>query len=213
MRKLCIALVIAALVLFAVIFQRNESAIINWIKTLGVFAPVFFLLIYCIATLLFLPTIILTIAGGVLFGPFFGILFNLMGATLGAACAFFISRYLVFDWLAAKKTPRINNLMAGVEAQGWKFVALLRLIPIIPFSMVNYGLGVTRIKFSHYLVATLVFLIPAEIIFTYCGFAGMDMLIHYRPFDKINNLIPLIVLGVLLFFYAAVKHHRRNTVT
>ena len=178
----------------AFFFQHNAQAIIDWTTTLGILAPVFFLMLYCLATIFFLPTMVLTLAGGALFGPIAGTLFNLIGATIGAACAFCISRYMVFNWLSGMKNKRINNLIAGVERQGWQFVALLRLVPIIPFNLVNYGLGVTRIKFSHYLMATTIFLIPTEIFFTYCGYAGMSLLTHPRAFYKGTGLILVLCL-------------------
>ena len=210
MKKICIALAIAAIAVFAFLFQHNAPAIINWINTLGILGPVFFLLLYCLATIFFLPTMVLTLAGGALFGPVLGTLFNLLGASIGAACAFCISRYLVFDWLASKKNIRINKLIAGVEGRGWQFVALLRLVPVIPFNLVNYGLGVTRIKFSHYLMATVIFLIPAEIFFTYCGHAGMNMLTNPHAPDKLTGLILLFCLGILLLMSVLIKRRRRS---
>ncbi len=213
MKIFCFALAIAIIAVCALLFQHNASAIITWTNTLGLIAPVFFLLLYCLATILLLPTMVLTLAGGALFGPIVGTVFNLLGATLGATCAFCISRHLVFDWLAAKKNVRLSNLIAGVEGRGWQFVALLRLVPIIPFNLVNYGLGITRIKFSHYLVTTVVFLIPAEIIFTYCGYAGMDILTHPQELYKSTSLILLPGLGILLIVYTLLKRHRRHVKT
>ena len=210
MKKFCFALAIAAIVVSAFIFQRNAQAIISWINTLGILAPIFFLLLYCLATILFLPTMVLTLAGGALFGPIEGTLFNLLGATIGATCAFCISRYLVFDWLANMKNNRINKLIAGVERRGWQFVALLRLVPIIPFNLVNYGLGITRIKFSHYLMATVIFLIPTEILFTYCGHAGMNLLTHPRALYKSTSLILLLCLGVFLLVSMLLKRRRHR---
>ena len=209
MKILCFALAIAAIAVCAFLFQHNAPAIIDWTNTLGLVAPVFFLLLYCLATILFLPTMVLTLAGGALFGPIIGTFFNLLGATLGATCAFCISRYLVFDWLASKNNASLKKVIAGVEGRGWQFVALLRLVPIIPFNLVNYGLGITRIKFSHYLLATMIFLIPAEIMFTYCGYAGMDILSHPQELYKGPSLIVLLCLGVLLVVYALIKRHRR----
>ena len=210
MKIFCFALAIAALAVCAFFFQQNESAIINWIETLGLIAPIFFLLLYCLATLLFLPTMMLTLAGGVIFGPVLGTLFNLLGATFGAVCAFCISRYCVSERLARTKNTRIRNLISGVESQGWQFLALLRLIPIIPFNLVNYGLGVTRIKYSHYVIVTVVFLIPTEIIFTYFGYAGMDLLTHPREFYKGTGLILLPCLTVLLLIYFLLKRHKHR---
>ena len=208
MKQFCFATAIAAIAIFAYFFQYNAPAIVNWINTLGWLAPVFFIIVYCMATLLFIPTTALTLAGGALFGPIAGTLINLSGATLGATCAFFISRHLIFDWLATKKNNRINALIAGVERRGWQFVALLRLVPIVPFSLVNYSSGVTRIKFSHYLMATIIFLIPTEIIFTYCGFAGMDILTHSGKFYKSTSLILLPCLALILLIYVRFKRSR-----
>jgi uncharacterized membrane protein YdjX (TVP38/TMEM64 family) len=212
MKIFCFALAIAAIAVCAFSFQHNETVIISWIETLGLIAPIFFLLLYCLATLLFLPTMMLTLAGGVIFGPVLGTLFNLLGATFGAVCAFCISRYCVSERLAGTKNVRIKNLIVGVENQGWQFVALLRLIPIIPFNLVNYGLGVTRIKFSHYVIVTIIFLIPAEIIFTYCGYAGMDLLTHPREFYKGTGLILLPCVMVVLFVYFLLKRHKHHLI-
>ena len=198
MKTLFIVLTILAFIACAILFQEKAPIILNSIKDLGWLAPVFFVLLYCFATILLLPTMVLTLAGGALFGPILGTLLNLIGATIGAAVAFCISRHIAIDWLAKKRRPKIDKLISGVERSGWQFVALLRLLPIIPFCLVNYGLGVTRIKFSHYLITTFVFLAPAEMIYTYCGHAGMDALIHPSPIYKSVSLF--IVLGIVLLF-------------
>lgn len=210
MKKIGFALVIAAIAVCAYLFQQNAPAIVAWINTLGMMAPILFLLLYCLATIFLLPTMVLTLAGGVLFGPMVGCLINLLGATIGAVCAFCISRYLVFDWLAAKKYVRINSLIAGVERKGWQFVALLRLVPIIPFNLVNYGLGVTRIKFSQYLTATVIFLIPTEVAFTYCGYAGMGILTHAEAFYKGSHLLFTLCVGVFLLIYSLLLRRKRT---
>ncbi|WP_237758276.1 TVP38/TMEM64 family protein [Legionella londiniensis] len=185
-------------------FQQKAFLIIHWINNLGIVAPIFFLFLYCFATLFFLPTMVLTLAGGAIFGPVLGTFFNLLGATIGAGCAFCISRYLIFDWLKTKENARISKLIKGVENRGWQFVALLRIVPIIPFNIVNYGLGLTGIKFSHYMLTTVIFLIPTEIISTYCGYAGMDMLINtgllYKRFSLLAFLILSFILIVIQFW-------------
>jgi len=210
MKIICFALATAAIAIFVFLFQHNASIIIAWINRLGFLAPVFFLLVYCVATIFFLPTMMLTLAGGAIFGPVFGTLINLLGASLGAACAFCISRYWVSDWLAAKKIDRINKLITGVERRGWQFVAMVRIVPIIPFNLVNYGFGLTRIKFSHYLITTLIFLTPTEIISTWCGYAGMDMLIHSEELYKHANLFFVLGVSLLLIGLKLFKHKQRQ---
>jgi len=171
-------LIIFIFLIVALTLQKHAPFFLSQIKQLGWLAPLLFLILYFLATLLLLPTMVITLAGGALFGPIWGTLFNLIGATLGAMGAFCISRYLANDWFVIKKGGRINNLIQGVDNKGWQFVALLRLIPIVPFNLVNYGLGITGIKFRSYSITTLIFLAPAEVIYTYCGYIGMDALTH-----------------------------------
>lgn len=189
---------IVAFVACAALFQENALFILDHIKGLGWLAPVFFLFLYCLATILFLPTMVLTLVGGALFGPLFGTLFNLIGATLGAISAFCISRYFAIDWLTSHNEPKINKLIAGVERGGWQFAAFLRLVPIVPFNLVNYVLGMTRIQFWPYLITTLVFLTPAEIVYTYCGYASMDVLRQPTPFYKTSSFLILLGIGALV---------------
>ncbi|MDI1352209.1 MAG: TVP38/TMEM64 family protein [bacterium] len=178
---------------------------ITWVNELGWLAPVYFIIIYCFATILFLPTMILTFTGGAFFGPLLGTLFNLLGASLGACLSFLISRHLLFDWFTKKRSGKINTLVTGVEQKGWIFVALLRLFPIIPFNLVNYGMGVTKIKFRIYMLATVVFLIPAEIFYTYCGYAGMDALAKSGHFYRNGGIFLLGLTLVLLTIFILFK--------
>lgn len=173
-RKARWSLAIIAFVLIAWFFQCNLGVIINKLDSFGMFTPVLFLLVYCLVSILCLPTILLVLAGGMLFGPLIGTMMSLSGATLGAACGFCISRYLRPDKFTFKEGVRLQKLMVQVERQGWKAVALLRLAPVIPFNLVNYGMGLTRIKFNHYIFATMIFLIPNKIIVTCSGYYGIN---------------------------------------
>ncbi len=210
MKTLMIVVTIVAFIACAFIFQENAPLILNYIKGLGWMAPILFLLIYSLATIFLLPTMVITLAGGVLFGPLFGTLLNLIGATLGAVCAFSISRHFAIDWIASKNRPKLNKLIAGVERNGWQFVAVLRLIPIIPFNLVNYGLGLTRIKFSHYVITTFFFLAPAEIIYTYCGYAGMDALSNRISFYKSETILIMAGLALLFLLFKLFSLYRRR---
>lgn len=191
------------------LFQKHSLEIIDWIDDLGWFAPVLFVVTYCLVTILLLPTMVLTLAGGAIFGPIIGTVLNLLGATLGAAIAFLITRHVLYDWFACKKGEKLERLIAGVDQRGWLFVALLRLFPIIPFNLVNYGLGITGISFRLYLMITFIFLIPAEIIYTYFGYAGMDALSNPGQLYK-NGGILLSGLAILLLCVVKLIRLRRN---
>ena len=154
--------------------QLDPAAILAWVASAGPAGPLTFILVYALAAVLFLPGSVLTLAGGALFGPLWGTLFNLIGASLGAALAFLVSRYLVADWVRRRVGGRANRLIEGVEAEGWRFVAFTRLVPLFPFNLLNYALGLTRIPFLHYVLATAVCMVPATLAFTWLGFAGRE---------------------------------------
>lgn len=196
-----IAAAITLFILSGYYFQQHTLIIMQIIRDLGWLGSVIFLILYCLATVLFLPTMVLTLAGGALFGPVYGTLLNLLGATLGASCAFCISRHLSKDWLSTQNSKRWNKLIKGVNQRGWPFVALLRVIPVIPFNLVNYALGITQIKFHHYVLITFIFLTPGEILFTFFGYASINVLGNMHQFYK--YLCLFILLGTFIsWFYA-----------
>ena len=173
-------LIVLFFIVIASIFQSKLPHLIDKLNNLGVFAPVLFVSLYCLTSLLCLPTILVVLAGGALFGPVTGTLLNILGASLGAASGFCISRYLKTEQfsLSLGRYPYAEKLIKQVEHQGWKSVALLRLTPLIPANLINYALGLTEIKFSHYWIITIIFLIPNKIIGTYCGYYGMVIFTH-----------------------------------
>jgi len=169
-------LVLAAGIALAVVYrdQFNAEVLENWVKQAGAAGPVIYILIYAVGTLFFLPGSVLTLTGGALFGPLLGTFVNITGATLGALGSFLIARYLAHDWVANKTGGRIKTLMDGVENEGWRFVAFVRLVPLFPFNLLNYALGLTRIKLFHYVIATYIFMLPGAIAYTYLGYAGRE---------------------------------------
>ena len=144
------------------------------LENTGAAAPLIFMLIYMISTVLFLPGSLLTLLGGALFGPVFGTFYSLTAATLGAMLSFIIARYLAADWVEKKSAGRMQQLMKGVENEGWRFVAFTRLVPLFPFNLLNYALGLTRISFSQYSIATYIFMLPGALAYTYLGYIGKE---------------------------------------
>jgi uncharacterized membrane protein YdjX (TVP38/TMEM64 family) len=144
------------------------------LQRFGGWAPILFLLLYALATVLFVPGSLLTVAGGALFSPLWGTLWNLTGATVGATLAFMIARYVASDWVAARSGERLVRLMRGVEEEGWRFVAFVRLVPLFPFNLMNYAFGLTRIRLRDYIFASFVCMAPGALAYTYLGYAGRE---------------------------------------
>jgi len=188
-----IALICA--IAFAVFYRKqfDINAIQSWLDSAGIFAPLIFILVYALATVLFLPGSVITLAGGALFGPVLGTLYNLTGATLGATLAFLLSRYLAGDWVRKKARGKIDQLITGVEQEGWKFIAFVRLVPIFPFNMLNYALGLTRISVWKFILSSFVFMLPGGAAYTYLGYLGRE-----AATGGSGSLIQKILIGIAL---------------
>ncbi len=174
------------------------AALESWIRSAGWGAPLWFVAAYALATLLFLPGSILTLAGGALFGPVWGTLWNLTGATLGAALAFLAARYLAGSWVEQRLGGPIKRLKNGVEAEGWRFVAFTRLVPLVPFNLLNYALGLTRVRFLGYVIATALFMVPGAVAYTWLGHAGRSAVAGDEGMIR-NVLIALFLLAAVAF--------------
>jgi uncharacterized membrane protein YdjX (TVP38/TMEM64 family) len=140
------------------------------VDALGVWGPVVFIAGYAIACVAFVPASLLTLAAGALFGVMRGTVFVLAGATLGSLAAFIIARYLARDWIAARlaKDTRFAAIDAAIAEQGRKVVFLLRLSPVIPFSVLNYALGLTKVRIGDFVLAS-VGMLPGTLLYVYSG--------------------------------------------
>lgn len=152
----------------------NVESIQVFVESLGPFGSLVFIAVYAAGTVLFVPGSVMTITGGVLFGPLWGTLYNLIGATIGATLAFLVARYVSADWVERKAGGWIKRVITGVDDEGWRFVAFTRLVPLFPFFLLNYALGLTRIKLSHYVLTTFICMTPAAFAFTWLGYAGRE---------------------------------------
>ena len=177
-RRRLLLLVIVVAGIAAAVYWREQLSIevlTARVGQLGWIAPLVFIACYAAGAVLFLPGLVFTLAGGILFGPLYGTLYNLTGATLGATLAFLTARYIASDWVAQRTGKRLQQLKNGVEEEGWRFVAFTRLVPLFPFNLLNYALGLTKIRLSHYIISSFVFMIPGGAAYTYLGYAGGEV--------------------------------------
>lgn len=147
------------------------------VRAFGALGPFAFLLIYVAAVVAFIPGSWLTVAGGAMFGVTQGVVYALVGATLGSTAAFLLARYVVRDSIArrAESMPRFAALDRAVAAQGARIVLLLRLSPVAPFNLLNYALGVTTIATRDFVIGSLG-MIPATVVYAYAGAVAGDVL-------------------------------------
>ena len=207
--RLVLGLLVAAVAVWLA-FNRDllDPALIEGaIHRLGLWAPLGHMLLFAVGTILFVPGAIFGLAGGALFGPLWGTVFNLAGATLGSTAAFLVARYLAADWVRRKASGRINRLITGVEAEGWRFVAFVRLVPLFPFNLTNYALGLTRISLQHYVLASLVCMVPGTVAYAWLGYAGREAAAGNTAAIR-YGLIALALLAAIAFLPRLVRHLR-----
>jgi len=186
----------------------NTETLSATLDDFGIWAPIVFIALFALATVAFLPGLVFALAGGVLFGPVLGTLYNLTGATIGAVLAFMAARYVASDWVREKTGERLERIVRGVEDEGWRFVAFTRLVPLFPFNLLNYALGLTRIPLPHYTLATAICMAPGALAYTYLGHAGADAAAGSQTAIR-NGLIALGLLAVVMFLPRLMKKLRR----
>lgn len=174
-RVVMVAALVAAIIWLGLHRELLQPATIEReLRRFGPGAPIVFVLLYALATALFVPGAVMTVAGGALFGPIWGALWNLTGATVGATLAFMIARYVASNWVAARSGERLGRLVRGVDEEGWRFVAFVRLVPLFPFNLMNYAFGLTRIRLRDYVLVSFVCMAPGAAAYTYLGYAGRE---------------------------------------
>jgi len=170
-----VALLLLCLALLVVAGRAAGASVVAfaaWVERLGAWGPVVFIAGYIVACVAFVPGTVLTLAAGVLFGLVKGVLYVIIAATLGSSAAFLVSRYLAREAIARRLAgnARFAVIDQAIAGQGLKIVLLLRLSPLFPFNLLNYGLGLTRVRFVDYLVAS-IGMVPGTVLYVYYGTA------------------------------------------
>lgn len=135
-------------------------------------APILFLAAHVVASLLFVPRTLLAIVAGIAFGMWWGVVWAAAGSVLGAATGFLLARYVNAGLVDASAWERFGPLLARAERGGWRMVALIRLIPVIPHSLSNYALGLTRVRLGAYALGSLLGQLPLTIAYVDLSAAG-----------------------------------------
>lgn len=176
-------LVLAALaVALAVAFFAGREALgllprfSAWVQELGPLGPLVFIGGYGVAAVALFPAVTLTLAAGALFGLANGVLYVMIGATLGAALAFLTGRYLARRFVEhmLERHPRLIAIDRAVESQGLRLVFLLRLSPAVPYILLNYALGLSRVRFRDYIAGS-IGMLPAVTMYVYTGKVAGDL--------------------------------------
>lgn len=145
----------------------------DFIDGLGIWASIAYIALYIVATVLFVPGLPLTILAGITFGPVLGTIWVSLASTIGASLAFLVGRFIGRDLVLEKfgNSDMFKKLDDGIRDQGWKMVAITRLVPLFPFNAQNYVYGLTDVHFKTYVFISWICMLPATIGYVFLGSA------------------------------------------
>jgi uncharacterized membrane protein YdjX (TVP38/TMEM64 family)/Fe-S oxidoreductase len=198
--KILTGIIIALLIAGGLcLHQQQLFSVAGMLGLLGrhpVMAPLIFMAVFAVTPTLFLPSIPITVAAGFFWGPLWGVVFSMAGATLGSCLPFFLARYLFQNAVRARVPPeRWEWLQEKVVQHGWKAVAFTRLVPVFPFNLLNYLFGLTPIPFGHYFASTFIFMLPGCIAFVAFGSSLGELILH----RNIRGILIGVVIAAIAF--------------
>ena len=177
-----------------------------WLETMGIFAPIIYVILYTTGTLLILPSTPLNLTGGAIFGIWWGTLWTTVAALVAAIVAFIFTRTVGRDLISKKFAGRWETIDAEIHHGGLFYMFAIRLLPIIPYGLVNFAAGLTSIRFKDYFIGTLLGTLPGVLPFVMMG-AGINQLSQ-------GNILPLMcalaLTGILVGGATWYRRRRQN---
>ncbi|KAJ6980740.1 hypothetical protein NC653_024174 [Populus alba x Populus x berolinensis] len=173
-------LLIAAVVFgfFTLPVEKILKDFLLWVEQdLGPWGPLVLAVAYIPLTVLAVPAAVLTLGGGYLFGLPLGFVADSIGATIGAGAAFLLGRTIGRSFVVSKLKdyPKFRSVAIAIQKSGFKIVLLLRLVPLLPFNMLNYLLSVTPVPIGEYMLASWIGMMPITLAFVYIGTTLKDL--------------------------------------
>lgn len=197
----CIIATVIGIVLLSGI---DRSQLQLWLQQMGMWAPVLYILIYSIATICILPSTPLNLTGGAIFGAVWGTVWTSIAAILAAILAFGFSRTIGRSLVERKLAGKWESIDREMQQGGFFYMFAIRLLPLIPYGIVNFAAGLTSIKFRDYLLGTLLGTVPGILPFVMMG-AGLTAL---KQGDVLPMLVGLALTGMLV---GTATWYRRRT--
>ena len=178
-------------------FESDPEILRNWIQSFGIWAPFIYILIYTIRPLVFFPASLLSLAGGLIFGPWLGTLYTIIGAVAGAILSFTLAGNLGNRFFRNKEESKTAKIQEQLERNGFWYVLLFRLIPVINFDLISYMAAFAKVRPGAFALATLIGVIPGTFAYNFLGssFAAGDpkvVLLAIGAF-LLLTIIPIII--------------------
>lgn len=205
---LIIMLSAAILILFVLWLQKNYKGFRpeefrNWIMQWGLLAPFLFILLYTVRPFVLFPSSIFAITSGLSFGFYWGCLYTYLGSLGGGLVTYYaINRLGRFKKSKQWKNESYNKIRSNIEREGFRYVLLLRLLPVLNYDLVSYLTSITKVKFKDYAFATSIGIIPGTIAYTYLG---TSMTSQSKEVAWIGTTLLFVIVGLPLIFKKKMK--------
>ncbi|WP_282033390.1 TVP38/TMEM64 family protein [Metabacillus indicus] len=147
----------------------QPKTIKDWMLSFGAAAPLLYIVLYSVRPLILFPASVMSLAGGLAFGPYLGTLYTLAGATIGAVVAYLAAGTFKLDMFRKPENQRMKTLKKQLEQNGFIYVLILRLIPIVHFDAISYAAGISKVRLLPFAAATFIGVIPGTFAFTFLG--------------------------------------------
>jgi uncharacterized membrane protein YdjX (TVP38/TMEM64 family) len=155
-------------------YISNPDALLEMINSYGAWTPIIFYALYLASALFFFPASFVTLISGLLFGLKLGFIHAMAGTLLASGFSFMIARYFARDWVIKHSNEVLAKVEEGVNKDGWRYLAFMRLVPVFPFSILNYIFGLTPMKTWVFLLTSLISSAPLTFSYAYLGYAGRE---------------------------------------
>jgi len=207
-RKKHVSVVLIAIVIGLGVYLCKSSGMLqnctpqsmkNYISSFGMRAPIIYIVMFTIVPLTLFPDAVLAVAGGMIFGLGLGTFYTIIGAVCGGTLSFFISRTFGRGLVKKLVNGKVEWLENGIERRGFLFILMLRLIPLVPFDVISYGAGLSRIKYKDFALATSIGIVPGVLVYANLG-------------DKSGNVFSVqfleaaLILVLLIIFSCFIKN-------
>jgi len=213
--KIIIGLLFAAVILFFYLSGIGEYVTLGYLKSRlnefldyyeshKLFVIAVYGAVYVLFTAFSLPgAVVLTLAGGAIFGVLTGTLVVSLSSTTGATLAFIGARYMFRDWIEKKYRGNIAKFSEGIAENGFSYLLFLRLVPIFPFFIINVVMGLTRVDLKTYVLASWIGMLPGTFVFIYAGaqLSGIDSIGSVMSGRVLLAFLMLGILALLPIFY------------
>lgn len=179
-------------------YLSKPEDLLGIINSFGAWTPIVFYALYLASALFFFPASFVTLISGLLFGLKLGFIHAMAGTVLASVFAFMVARYFARDWVMKHSNEILAKVEDGVNKDGWRYLAFMRLVPVFPFSVLNYIFGLTPMKLWVFILTTLISAAPLTFSYAYLGYAGREAVAGSA--DSITKLALGLALLVLISF-------------